>query len=122
MVESKHPSDSTSFEVIGYVRLTVAKNGWILVVKRGWHVRWNHKLKSKAEGARSYRSSAALLGAPQQEGLINVFFTADVACFPTLPFDVGAPKKVDFDAVVAFWLCEGELNSSTDRLARTIDL
>ena len=85
-------------------------------------MRWNDKLKAKAEGARSYQSSATLLGTPQQEGLINVFFVADVACFPTLPLDVSTAKKVDFDAVVAFWLCESELNSSTDSLARTVDL
>ena len=83
---------------------------------------WDDKLKGKAKRARSYRARATLPGAPQQEGVINIFFTINVVCFSTVKFDMGTTKKVNFDALVAFQFSQGKFYSSTDCLTRTVHL
>ena len=82
----------------------------------------DNKLKLKTIRARSYRAKTALLRAPQEEGAFSVFFVTNVVFFIKLPFNMAAAKEVDFNAVVAFWFCQGQFNSSTDCLPRMVDL
>ena len=91
------------------------------------------KLKLKAKGPRSYRTTTTLLGGPQQERFLKVRLITTVEYWCTYcssmcsmltyhrPLSIGFTQEVDLDALETSWLCQSERDSTANRITRILN-